>query len=351
MASEEEEDLWRRALASQKIVSNAIPATQSLVSAISSGTHTSGEQALLVDSDRLAAEGVAPAQLGAWLAKKQPNLALLLYLGQRVVVHEPELCWARINGIHALIPGVAPAAWRESLLPALNQVAECIGEPKPDAVMLEQIIRILHGKGTEGVNANVTWTHSAIQRLESIGADMSKLAAQMQDAGSVEVRDRTYRLKPYRSCFIGSEAVDWMASHLGTDRDTAVVAGDVLRRLGYLHHSVREQPFRDGNFYYRFSQNANTSSNIDLNEIARSMRAKGGIHIADREYRGKAYPKCFIGSDAVDWLCRNFQLGVGEAEGVGQSLIDLGVLHHVVDEHGFCDANFYYRFRADEVRA
>ena len=29
-----------------------------------------------------------------------------------------------------------------------------------------------------------------------------------------------------------------------------------------------------------------------------------GVQCQDRRYRFKSYPHCFVGSEAVDWLCR-----------------------------------------------
>jgi hypothetical protein len=38
-----------------------------------------------------------------------------------------------------------------------------------------------------------------------------------------------------------------------------------------------------------------------------------------------------------------------EATGVGRRLVEAGLLHHVLDEHGFEDARLFYRFYADEA--
>ena len=37
-----------------------------------------------------------------------------------------------------------------------------------------------------------------------------------------------------------------------------------------------------------------------------------------------------------------------EAVHLGQSLVERGIFHHVLDEHPFRDGNFFYRFYADE---
>jgi hypothetical protein len=111
---------------------------------------------------------------------------------------------------------------------------------------------------------------------------------------------------------------------------------------------LREAQFDDGFFFFRIG-GTSAAMNLDLGEVEASMRAKDGVEIADRTYAGKTYPKCFLGTEAVDWLCRRYYLSRGEAESVGQSLLELGELHHVVDEHGFVGEGFFYRFRADET--
>ncbi len=72
------------------------------------------------------------------------------------------------------------------------------------------------------------------------------------------------------------------------------------------------------------------------------------MQVAERTYLAKTYPRCFVGDDAARWLMQRFALPLGAAETIGQRLLELGVFHHVVDEHGFVESKFFYRFRADE---
>ncbi|HVO26148.1 MAG TPA: mechanosensitive ion channel domain-containing protein [Candidatus Margulisiibacteriota bacterium] len=81
--------------------------------------------------------------------------------------------------------------------------------------------------------------------------------------------------------------------------------------------------------------------------IAR-MRAPDGVPITDRRHLLTVYPKCFVGREAVDWLTHTVGLTREEATMVGQLAMDRGAFHHVLDEHGFKDGNFFYRFREDE---
>jgi small-conductance mechanosensitive channel len=89
-------------------------------------------------------------------------------------------------------------------------------------------------------------------------------------------------------------------------------------------------------------------SDAQLVALAERMRAPGGVAIADRRHRLATYRRCFVGSDAVRWLVEREGLTRAEAILVGQRLVEQGLLHHVLDEHGFEDAHLFYRFATDE---
>ncbi len=89
----------------------------------------------------------------------------------------------------------------------------------------------------------------------------------------------------------------------------------------------------------------------DVDTLVARLRGAGGIAIADRRHRLTVYPKCFVGAEAVDWLVRTFDLERGEAVRLGQTLVDRGLVHHVLDEHPFRDGGYFYRFYADEVQS
>ncbi|ERN40349.1 small-conductance mechanosensitive channel [Rubidibacter lacunae KORDI 51-2] len=87
---------------------------------------------------------------------------------------------------------------------------------------------------------------------------------------------------------------------------------------------------------------------IDLEKLVDRMRAHGGVKIGDRRYRLNVYPRCFVGSEVVDWLVQNCSVTRVEAVEIGQMLLDRGIVHHVMDEHGFRDEYLFYRFYSDE---
>jgi len=86
----------------------------------------------------------------------------------------------------------------------------------------------------------------------------------------------------------------------------------------------------------------------EIHALARRMRGPDGVALADRRYRLRSYPRCFVGRDAVDWLVQDLAVSRPEALEIGAVLMKRGVFHHVLHEHSLKDGQFFYRFRADE---
>jgi hypothetical protein len=79
--------------------------------------------------------------------------------------------------------------------------------------------------------------------------------------------------------------------------------------------------------------------------IAAADRLREGVEIRDRRHLLSVYRSCFIGREAVDWWGKHEDLSRSEAVTLGQRLIELGAIQHVLDEHDFRDGHFFYRFR------
>ena len=89
--------------------------------------------------------------------------------------------------------------------------------------------------------------------------------------------------------------------------------------------------------------------NSDLEEL--SDRVKRILDIRDRKYGipPRTYPKCFVGSEAVEKMV---ELGIAshveDAVRIGNMMLNAGVIHHVVDAHAFKNEHLFYRFLSDE---
>ena len=73
------------------------------------------------------------------------------------------------------------------------------------------------------------------------------------------------------------------------------------------------------------------------------MAAAGGLRIEDRAHQLRAYANCFVGRQAVDWMVASLGISRLQALHLGRSLVAVGVIRHVLDEHDFKDDDLFYR--------
>ena len=87
----------------------------------------------------------------------------------------------------------------------------------------------------------------------------------------------------------------------------------------------------------------------ELEELTAHVRSV--LDIRDRKYGipPKTYPKCFVGSEAVEKLVEEGIAGdATDAVRIGNMMLNAGVFHHVLDAHPFENKNLFYRFTTDE---
>jgi hypothetical protein len=69
----------------------------------------------------------------------------------------------------------------------------------------------------------------------------------------VSIKDRQHLLTVYRSCFIGSEAVDWLVNvEQVFNRSEAILLGQKLQQMRLIQHVTKQQPFVDKGVFYEF---------------------------------------------------------------------------------------------------
>ena len=84
---------------------------------------------------------------------------------------------------------------------------------------------------------------------------------------------------------------------------------------------------------------------VNLETLCVTMSSdNGGVQIRDRVFRLSRYRNCFVGSEAIDWLCAEMGIGRDQAVRLGQRLISHSMVKHVLDEHDFEDAYKFYHF-------
>uniref|UniRef100_A0A0E0DZA6 DEP domain-containing protein n=1 Tax=Oryza meridionalis TaxID=40149 RepID=A0A0E0DZA6_9ORYZ len=72
---------------------------------------------------------------------------------------------------------------------------------------------------------------------------------------SIILKDRFYKMRRFSSCFLGSEAVDFLSEDQYLERDEAVEFGRKLASKYFYRHVLDEDVFEDGNHLYRFLDN------------------------------------------------------------------------------------------------
>jgi Domain found in Dishevelled, Egl-10, and Pleckstrin (DEP) len=179
-----------------------------------------------------------------------------------------------------------------------------------------------------------------IQRITSNTAE--ELADAMQNG--LDISDRSYRLKKFRQCFLANEAIDWLCKQYKLSEVQSIAVGTALQGLGLMYHVAHEQVFANEGFFFRLA----TSKSVDalpIQQVLDGMIIGKGVEITDRNYLGKTYESCFIGSEAIDHLVNKWSLDRFDAWVALHRFEQLGLLEHVTLEHGFIDDNSFYRFK------
>ncbi len=162
-------------------------------------------------------------------------------------------------------------------------------------------------------------------------------------ASNVKALNRLYHFKSYPSCFVGTEAVAWLAKQYAVLTGEAIALGAALQSLGLLHHVAHEHAFANEAFFYR----TDMSTAVDRTSpgaLLRMLSSPMGVEVRDRLYHGKTYAQCFIGSEAVDWVSRSQKIARYQAEIALNRLHGFNLIEHVTHDHPVRDGLFFYRF-------
>ena len=94
---------------------------------------------------------------------------------------------------------------------------------------------------------NTTKSKSDINRI-----NIKELAIKMRSSKDLAVKTRRHKLKLYQRCFLGNEAVDWIASNVKISRPEAIKIGQKMLDKGVFHHVSDDHGFKDEGLFYRF---------------------------------------------------------------------------------------------------
>ena len=101
------------------------------------------------------------------------------------------------------------------------------------------------------------------------------------------IQDRKYHLTTYKTCFVGSQLVDWLVQKgEASGREEAVQLGRELLDAGMLAHVCYDHHFKDDYLFYRFKCDEKDKSNGFLNRLSlksTSTKRKGSTPASSPE--------------------------------------------------------------------
>lgn len=110
-----------------------------------------------------------------------------------------------------------------------------------------------------------------IDRLHDVEiSEINALTQKMRAKDGVEIKDRWYRFKIYRQCFIGSEAVQWLMETQNISEQKAIQLGQMLVDRRIIHHVKNDHNFKNEFLFYRFYQDE-TAANKNINTATEGL--------------------------------------------------------------------------------
>jgi EAL domain-containing protein (putative c-di-GMP-specific phosphodiesterase class I) len=175
--------------------------------------------------------------------------------------------------------------------------------------------------------------------------ELAALWERMRCQGGLDIRDRAYRLRTYPRCFVGREAVDWIALDQGVSRTQAVHLGRRMVAMGWIRHVADEHDFKDADLFYAPTERrASPRGSPELSSLRETLSMpRGGLRLAPHSRGLLLHRQCATGRDVVDCLVRHHHVGRETAGQWASHLMQQGVLRHVFDDRPFSDDRQLFR--------
>ncbi len=297
------------------------------------------DHAFALDLDALASARVMAKKAITLIRQKNPGAKITLIAPRSKLIDESTRTWANMMGADLITPAISAARWEKSGALLLKLIADDAEEHQQDTRrVLPHLLaaaRLVPADSPTGIIATV----------EAQGVDLQALAIRIGRSGGVPIEDRSYHFKNYPECFTANEAVSWLANATNASREDAITIGRALQCCDLIYHVAREQDFADENLFFRV---ARIPSAFVLADFCALITSRRGFAIQDRTHLGTEYPRCFVGSEATQWM-NAIGYNTNEAMSVGQRLVSLSMARHVTDEHPFKDAKLFYRLIATQL--
>ncbi len=262
---------------------------------------------------------------------------------------------------------------------------QSIGEDDAPRPVLDAIIAMAHGIGlpliAEGVETEAQHRYLSQRGVQSIQGflhgrpmpldDFSRLVAPpdvmaegqtpvsldglvfaMQGPDGVPIRRRWHRFCAYPRCFVASDAVTWLQTHLDVTRERAVRVGERLTALGQIEHVMEEHDFKDEYLFFQVRPSLNDHSEHAHGLPEVSLVIDGLRRAAHSLFGGASegllrFEHVCRGDRLTLWIETQFQLARQDALLVGEVLMRRGALVHVFDDRPFAATRDLYRLAPD----
>eukprot|EP00013_Stygamoeba_regulata_P009218 CAMPEP_0177672262 /NCGR_PEP_ID=MMETSP0447-20121125/25225_1 /TAXON_ID=0 /ORGANISM="Stygamoeba regulata, Strain BSH-02190019" /LENGTH=1272 /DNA_ID=CAMNT_0019179873 /DNA_START=33 /DNA_END=3849 /DNA_ORIENTATION=- len=204
-----------------------------------------------------------------------------------------------------------------------------------------------HGKLAKMFGDNLV---TLATRVEDDPVDAVK-QMQARKGGIPQKARKSLTMVSSKKCFSGEDAVIWMIKNFNITQSNAIAFGDLLLQqclILPLNYQTNASFSDDENVFYRF-QNLGQGpvrsidvSSLKLDELATQLfHPQTGVKIKARRRGLRKYRQCFVGSEAVDWLCEHFECLRSCAVLIGRAMLQNN-LFTPVSSPVFSDEPFLY---------
>ena len=86
------------------------------------------------------------------------------------------------------------------------------------------------------------------------------------------------------------------------------------------------------------------TDDVDIKQLAEKLKAN--IKQEDRRYHLRTYVSCFVASEAVEWMMKEYGVTEEKAVAWGQQLVEKYIIYHVAGRDQFENEYLFFRFQA-----
>jgi len=192
------------------------------------------------------------------IIQKNSRLQVVLTDRKRKTISDLEWQWAASQGAKDIILGLSNKSQLPTVLRRLFRVLGWQNIYNEEAFDNYLETTELQEQVSEQPIIHSPWGEKII--IDRVFA--RNLCHEMYSSEDLDIKNRRWRLRVYKKCFVGREGVNWLYKHLQITRPQAIQVGQKLLEQGHIFHVLKEHDFEDGYFFYRFSMDGFPSERI-----------------------------------------------------------------------------------------